>query len=277
MSLPEQATSLCHSCPKLCRYSCPVADADQDEATTPWGKMNTMRLVDQKRLPQTRETMALAYKCLNCRASEGACEMANPVSTTLDTYRAEAFRAGLAPEAVSSYCRKFQKESNPFQIDLGKELAKLPSPLPKKPKVVYCPGCTEIARSPKTITNTLELFKELKATEIGIYDEPLQCCGYPLFAAGDRDNFAEIAEIQSHALNRYPLIVSGAPACLYTMQSLYRSVGFPVRGKFMHVAEYLSTLPFKGKKKARPFKQRRVGHPKNRLTCEGAATRPPAS
>src|SRR3989344_4795742 len=109
---PEGATSLCTFCPKLCRFSCPVAEADRNEATTPWGKMTTMKMVEEKRLPMNAETMGLAYKCLNCRASQSVCEHDNPVSSVLDTYRVRAFRAGLAPGGVAAYCRNFQRQNN---------------------------------------------------------------------------------------------------------------------------------------------------------------------
>jgi len=218
--------------------------------------MSTMRLIEQKRLPKTEETLGLAYKCLNCRASQNACEMENPVSATLDTYRVEAFRAGLAPEGVFSYGRRFQKENNPFQIDLQKRLRHFPASVRKRKRTIYFPGCTEIAKSPQTIQKTLELFEELQPKEIGLYDEPIQCCGYPLFVAGDQERFVELAEINSHALRESQMILSGAPACLYTMQTLYRSVGHPVGAQFLHVTEFLSDLlkksVFKGRKKERP-------------------------
>jgi Fe-S oxidoreductase len=238
----KTAMTLCQQCPKLCRFSCPVADADQNEATTPWGKMTAMKLVEEKKLPMTAETMGLAYKCLNCRLSEEVCELDNPVSSVLDTYRVRAFHAGLAPEAVVSYCKKFGKENNPFGKDLFRELQKrFPERLKGKKRTAYFPGCTEIAREPATIGRTFELLEILKAKEVGLYAEPIQCCGYPLFAAGDWDNFVELAEVNSNALRDYGLILTGAPACLYTMETLYRSAGHPTSAKFMHIVEYLAS------------------------------------
>lgn len=239
---PSQATTLCSFCPKLCRYSCPVAEADQNEATTPWGKMSTMRLVEEKKLPMNRDTMALAYKCLNCGASEGACELDNPVAPTLDTWRVKAFRAGLAPDPVYAYCRKFQRENNPFGKNLARELTRrFPGPMRHRKPIIYFPGCTEIATSPETIERTLRLLEQVRGGSVGLYAEAIQCCGYPLFAAGDWDNFMELAEVNSNALREYSLVLSGSPACLYTMETLYRSAGFPTQTRFLHVSEYLAS------------------------------------
>ena len=233
----RQATSLCHSCPKLCRFSCPVAEADQNESTTPWGKMSTMKLVDRGILPFNTTTAAIAYKCLNCRASEEVCEMDNPVAESLNHYRAKAFAAKLSPPAVYRYSEKFQQFSNPFGRDLSHELMQLyPRERGKIRKVAYFAGCTEIRYFPETIGQTLNFFRRA-GIDLGFYQEEIPCCGYPLHAAGDTTNFRELAEINSHALKNYREIWSGTPSCLYTMETLYRELGFSFATKFFHVAE----------------------------------------
>lgn len=238
MKSPEDATSLCSFCPKLCRYACPVADADQNEAVTPWGKMTAMKKVEDKILPMTAETMGLAYKCTNCRASEFACEHANPVAPSLDAYRVRAFRADMAPAGVAEFCTNFQRHNNPYDRDLMKVLEKKFSPQKFASKgTVYFPGCTEIMEDPKTTEKALNLLG------LPLYAEPIQCCGYPLFAAGDWADFTELAEVNSHALNNYDRIVTGAPMCLYTMETLYRSAGHRVRARFEHVSEHLAQRP----------------------------------
>lgn len=235
----EKALNLCHTCPKLCRSTCPVADAEQDEATTPWGKMSTLKMVGERKLPMNLETMGLAYKCLNCRASQSNCEMDNPVSSVLDTFRIRAFRTGLTPGGIAPYCDRFQSHNNPFEQNLIGVLDKDFHDLLPKKKIAYFPGCTEIAHSPETIRKTFNLLHRIGEKEISLYPEPIQCCGYPLFAAGDWDHFIELAEINSHALRDYRMIISGSPACLYTMETLYRSAGHPVSAKFVHITEYL--------------------------------------
>lgn len=235
---PKEATTLCSFCPKLCRHACPVAEADPSESATPWGKMTAMKRVEENKLPMDNQTMGLAYKCLNCRAAQQACELDNPVDATLDTYRVRAFRAGLTPGGVEAYCEKFQKHNNPYGKDLYKALEGRFQDALKPARTAYFPGCTEIAKNPDAIQKTLALLNG-----VSLYAEPIQCCGYPLFVAGDWEGFVELAEVNSHALGEYDHIVTGAPACLYTMETLYRSAGHGVGTRFEHIAEHLAAKP----------------------------------
>lgn len=239
----KKTTSLCNSCPKLCRFSCPVADADRDESTTPWGKMSVMKLVDDGMLPWDPRTASLAYKCLQCRASETVCELGNPVPETLQRYRIRAFKSGVSPSSVYAFAKLFEDHNNPFPIDLSEKLKSCCPEEIKKPdeRIAYFPGCTEIRYSPETIGKTFRLLRGLKI-KISLYREPILCCGYPLYAAGDDESFRELAEINIPTLKKYREIWSGTPSCLYTMERLYRELGFKFSTRFFHLSEKLSPL-----------------------------------
>ncbi|MBI4196887.1 MAG: (Fe-S)-binding protein [Deltaproteobacteria bacterium] len=244
MKSPDQATSLCHSCPKLCRYACPVAETDQNEATTPWGKMSAMKLSENGILPFNRETASLAYKCLDCKASEGACELDNPVPETLFHYRAKAFAAKVAPPSILTYAEQFQKFSNPFGIDLQKKMKSL---LPREfstplKKIAYFPGCSEIQHFPKSTAHALVLLRKCRI-DLELFHEPILCCGYPLYAAGDIENFREIAEINIHAFQKYREVIVGSPTCLQTIDVTYRQLGFRFSTRFYHVVEKIKISP----------------------------------
>lgn len=242
MADPVRATSLCHACPKLCRFACPVAEADQNEATTPWGKMSTMKLADRGHLPFDKNTASLAYKCLNCRASEEVCELGNPVPETLDFYRAKAFEQGVAPDAVYDFARRFQHHNNPYGADLASKRTRLfPKEGENSSRRIYFPGCTETHAFPETIEKTLKLFRR-SGTNLSLYGDPIPCCGYPLYLAGDWENFRILAEINSQVLRRYREVISGDPGCLYAMETLYRKFGQKFSTRFFHVAEKLSQI-----------------------------------
>ncbi|MBI2981663.1 MAG: (Fe-S)-binding protein [Deltaproteobacteria bacterium] len=235
---PEQTTSLCNSCPKLCRFTCPVADVERDESTTPWGKMSAMKLADDGKIAWDARTASLAYKCLQCGASEGVCELHNPVPETLLKYRIRAFQTGVAPAPLYPFVKEFQDHNNPCQIDLFERLkTEFPEEM-KKPfaRIAYFAGCTEIRYFPDTIGKTLRLLREMKIA-ISLFQEPILCCGYPLYAAGDLEGFKELAEINVQSLKKYREVWSSCAECLYTMEVLYREMGFSFSTRFFHVSE----------------------------------------
>jgi len=145
----------------------------------------------------------------------------------------------VAPAAVFDYLERFQTHTNPFGRDLQFSLKRLYPQEWRRPaaKTAYFPGCVEIRYFPKTVGQTLELLR--KNDSVSLYTEPIVCCGYPLYAAGDFRGFRELAEINSQSLKKYRRVVSGAPACLYTMETLYAEQGFKVPTRFFHIAERL--------------------------------------
>ncbi len=237
----EEALTLCFGCPKLCRHACPVSDADQNEMTTPWGKMSAMKLVADQKLADHPETMALAYKCLECRLCQASCELDNPVASVLDAFRRRAFQKGTAPGSILEYSRKFRDHNNPYGYDLRDILReKFAKRLAIKSRTVYLPGCTEIAESPETIGTVFRLFDHFGLKDVALYPERNQCCGYPLYAAGDWEGFRELAKENAAALRDYRQIVTGSPECLYTLETLYPEAGFPVRARLLHVLEFMN-------------------------------------
>ena len=91
----------CTFCPKLCRFACPVAEAECRETVTPWGLMTRLDDVGSGRAPLDEETAELMLHCTGCRRCQQVCKHGNDVFSTLLDARAAAGRAGLAPEALT--------------------------------------------------------------------------------------------------------------------------------------------------------------------------------
>lgn len=254
MSDIDRAVHICSFCPKLSRHACPVATVENRESSTPWGKMKAMKLVEDGVLPMDTETMALAYNCLECRASEAACELHNPVVETLHDYRVRAFENQVAPEPVYEFAKSFKKENNPYGEDLFQKLKNsFPEEMKTPQRITYFPGCVETMRDVKDVARALKLLKIASGEEIGLYREPIQCCAYPVYSAGDVEGFSEMADVNSHSLREYNLIVTGSAICAHTMDTLYREAGHPLTEvSFTTLTEFLASknLPFKkGKSK----------------------------
>ena len=78
----------CGYCPKLCRATCSVSNAEPNEALTPWGKMSLAWLSARGDLPREPSVMQTAWACCGCRACSDFCELKNPVADTLLAARA---------------------------------------------------------------------------------------------------------------------------------------------------------------------------------------------
>ena len=79
----------CGYCPKLCRSTCSVSNAEPRESLTPWGKMTTTWLAARGDLPLEPSVTELAYACCGCLRCTDYCKHKNPVSETRLAARAE--------------------------------------------------------------------------------------------------------------------------------------------------------------------------------------------
>ncbi len=232
----------CYYCPNLCRESCPVSDADQDEMSTPRAKMMTMKLLADRKLEWSHEAALQAYKCADCGMSTQTCELDNPVSSVLIQFRAKAYKKGFSPQSVYDFCARFKHRNNPYGVRLLELLKKkFPKDLFRPAAVTYFPGCSEIHHHPQTVQHTMELFGKLGLESFGLFDQAIQCCGYPLLAAGDLNGFKEHAEVLSHMFDDYPLVVCGDPVCVYTLDKLFPIYGFPVKAQIVSLPQFLDS------------------------------------
>jgi len=97
----QDELSKCAYCPKLCRATCVVSEAEPREALTPWGKMTNAWEAARDGVADT-ERAEVAWGCTGCLRCREACDHRNPVTHTLYDARADYVAAGSAPERVQS-------------------------------------------------------------------------------------------------------------------------------------------------------------------------------
>ncbi len=104
-SLKERAHELetCAFCPKLCRFACPVAEAEFRETVTPWGLMT--RLDDLRRGGRQfdADLGELLSHCTTCGRCAEICKHSNDVAGTILAARATADRLGVLPDALRNW------------------------------------------------------------------------------------------------------------------------------------------------------------------------------
>lgn len=238
----EKSMNTCSSCPSLCQSACPVFSNDGNRSHAPWGLMHILNRVRKNELPLTPEITELSYHCVHCRACTEQCEHGIEIPPVLEEIRAAAVEENMAPPQIKGFIEKFHRHNNPYSKDLLHLLKKIAPQrdLKKGSSTVYFPSCTTIAKCPQTIRDTFSLFKKLKIEFVSPYLDPLQCCGYPLLVTGARDDFIDVAEVVYHSLKNHKTIITGDPACAYTLKHTYRHYHFNLDSRVMTMSEFLS-------------------------------------
>ena len=122
----------CAFCPKLCRFACPVAEAEARETVTPWGLMTRADDVRRGALALDRDTAESWAHCTGCGRCTQICKHDNPVATALFAARAEAVAQTVAPAALLAWgaaeppaCARFEAlpASGPTRLFPGQRLA----------------------------------------------------------------------------------------------------------------------------------------------------------
>jgi Fe-S oxidoreductase len=245
----------CQFCPKLCRFGCPVAEAEASEAATPTWKGTLLRLHVQGRLPLAGAVAEAAYKCTDCLLQETHCLHGHAVPEAYVAARAAAVAAGVAPEEARSYVERVGRLGSPFEPAeaLRERLAAaVPPGTPLVPDGAAAPealfpGCAAVARAPDVLRDALAVLsrvEEIAAARPGARFPCLAagagCCGYPLFAAGDLAGFRRLAGRLAPALAGAGAIVSPDPGCVHTLNVLWKDhAGIDLGGRAVTVVERL--------------------------------------
>ena len=86
----KRALEYCTYCPKLCRQSCPLANALGRETFTPQAKMQLLNLLRRKAIEWDAEYVTPLFACTGCRLCQTYCRHGNDVASALGAGRAAA-------------------------------------------------------------------------------------------------------------------------------------------------------------------------------------------
>ncbi len=231
----------CTYCPKMCKFSCPTAEATNNETYTPWGKMEIARWLIDQTVPFSEAMAAASYQCTNCLHCQVYCEHHNDVPSALNEVRKLAVANYVAPPAAYALEERFHDYNNPYGADLlHKVRDRLPRFKKKKTEVVFFPSCHTLHYFPERVFTYFELFKKLQIPGVALFQESIQCCGEPLDSLGFHQEFQEIAEVQYYTLKKYPVVVTDGPECCYSFKKKYSDLHFPLEKKTLHLLELIA-------------------------------------
>lgn len=207
--LDERARELetCGYCPKLCRASCPVSNAEPRDSLTPWGKMSLAWFAARGELALDHEQAAVSWACTGCYACRDHCDHRNPVSSTLFDARADAFEAGVAPLAAVRVVEAHAERLREVEQSLT-SLATIRGVDPAA-KTALLVGCGYVRDLPAVardaIIATIALVGPVRLVE--------GCCGAPLLMAGDRAGFAAARRALIAELSDAERVIVVDPGC----------------------------------------------------------------
>ena len=213
-----EATTRCTYCPKLCRPACPVATVEGRETVTPWGIMRSLdELLREVEPAEEAPRAATAWACTGCGRCQTLCLLDNPVVETLADGRADALANDLAPPAVGRLVAGWPERRARLRADAMREgLAG------EGTAVAVVPGCRAVRHDPAGARQTLRAVAKLSG---GCHAVGGECCGAPLWDAGDREGFFQQAARFVAAVGDASELVVGDAGCAWTLRTLYPRFG----------------------------------------------------
>lgn len=211
----ESELEKCVYCPKLCRATCPVSNADPDETLTPWGKMSTAYFMARGYLPIDEEAASVAWACTDCFACRERCDHRNLVGATLDDARADLFDRGKAPAPARAFASSWETRTAQRHASVD-ALSSNESRDPARAEVALVAGCSYLGKSPEIASLAARVVETLTGKRATF---ARGCCGYSLTLAGDREG----AERERRALAREiegKRVIVLDPGCFRSLEGL---------------------------------------------------------
>ena len=177
MTALQRAHELCEFCPKLCRFACPVSEAEGREALTPWAKVSLAAL--SGRDPDASAALAFAG-CTGCDRCAQHCAHDNDVPAMLFAARAGAVRAGVAPSPWSELALRFAARGHGETGDLGAVRRSLPV---TRGEATLLAGCEALSRGGQEVRDALYVADKL-GVPLKLAPEDALCCGRKLLEGG---------------------------------------------------------------------------------------------
>jgi Fe-S oxidoreductase len=247
----DRATAYCTYCPKMCRFSCPAAEAEKRETVTPWGMMRLFEMVKEEAVEPSDEVAETFYHCMGCRRCQEWCRHDNDVPEALWEARRWMRDLGHVPEALEGFVDDFLDNRAPHD-DLpaleGAHGYELDDIFDDDAAILYMPDCETRRHAPDLVARAGMLLEIFHGSKVGLAtrreDEGEACCGFPLLSAGDASEYERHrARLERRFETADTVVVEcAAMAALYREESSWGREGDL---EVVHVVEFLADrLPF---------------------------------
>jgi hypothetical protein len=187
----DRAIATCTTCPTLCRWSCPVAEAEARETTSPQRLVVLAGFMKSGKVP-VESGRALPYHCSQCGACTEACLHRNDVPMVLAAARSRVMGAG----ARLKRCGRWwalrglrEPQGTSLEPALDAVLAETGHKKVRGGEHVYFPGCSTLELMPEAAVGFLRATSLSGLSDLAVRPSSASCCGLPLFWAGELEGF----------------------------------------------------------------------------------------
>lgn len=239
----DQGIQTCTTCPRLCRWACPVAEAEARESVSPYSLVVLSGLVKKE---QVAPSVAgeLPYHCTHCGACTEVCLHNNDVPLWLSMARSRVLSAGAAPKKVREICGHFGVSGNPQGESLEGTLTEVVeaagTEVRRNGSTVYLPGCKTLEATPEAATAFLRATTLLGVSGVSVTPAAAGCCGLPLLWAGELEGFRAHAFRYASQFSKVDTLVVHDAACAHALAVRYAEVGAALRPRVVHPARFLA-------------------------------------
>lgn len=226
----------CTFCPKLCRFACPVAEAERSETVTPTAKATLMYAVERGLVELERESAEPWFHCTGCGLHATACEHQIDLTAALRAARAAAAAAGLVPEPLEEALGgpgASPAASTALLLDA------LPD-APERGEASLLPGLPTVLRAAPLVRRVQRSLAALYPEPPARWPGPLDL-GLPLLAAGLEEELAQRAEAVARAAAPFRRLWVLDPEEAWLLRSVYPSLGVRLEAEVLLPLEALDT------------------------------------
>lgn len=217
-----------------CLQWCPMYDVLEEEASTPRGKLNTLKSLTRSRYgllasllgpkPIHEETLNKftedIYRCTVCGTCQAVCESGIDTTQLWETVRVEMAKLGKGPlPKQQDWIRRVSEARNLYDEPAETRTDWLPSDIKTsdRAEIGYFVGCTSSYRTKTIAIATAKILKELKVDFVLLGPEE-HCCGSPLIRTGQLDMVKELVEHNVNSLRS-----RGVQRVLYSCAGCFRT------------------------------------------------------
>lgn len=242
------AIDTCVTCPNLCRASCPVAEIEARETTSPHTLVTLAGLEKAGRV-SLEVVRDAPYHCTHCGACTQACLHDNEVTLVLTLARRRLLSARQAPAAIREVRDSFAAAGNPQGRSSKERLAELAKAAgytaeldgaTRTGATLYLPGCATVHEAPDVVLRWFEALLVRGFSDVSVSEASAACCGLPLLWAGDLDGFRDHAERFAERVAGASAVVAHDPACAHALRYWYEEIGVPIAPEVRHLTEFVS-------------------------------------